>query len=88
MSKVISLRFEPGMDILLQDCKGKLSLHEVRPVTKAEVVENAVAFYEAALTSGRFPKILTMLESDYKKNLALARGINREAGGKEKAKNA
>lgn len=74
----MTFRFEPGMGLLLQEIVTDLTNREVRPITKTEVLERAVAILHSLLASGNVGILSSNpdIETAYRGALARVYGLN------------
>lgn len=78
MAKVMNFRFDPAVGMLIEEVAEQLTSLETRPITKTEVMKNALALYHSVLTSGNIANIFRDyrdVEACYRQNLARAHGL-------------
>jgi len=77
MPKVITMRFTPELGMLIDEITDCVSKEQLRPITRTEVMQAALALYHSAIISGRISVILEdeKMGPRYREALALARGL-------------
>lgn len=85
MAKLMAFRFEPTMDLIIQEIALDFTKREVRHVSKTEVMERAVATLYSLLISGNINILSSnpQIESAYTGCLAEIRGLTIKEDEKE-----
>lgn len=76
MSKLIAFRFDPAMDLVIEEIADDLASKEIRRITKREVMERAVATLRSLIVSGSISVLQQPeIQSAYQQSLAQIRGL-------------